>query len=110
MRAKVRLELRPEQTGEVTGNATHDPATEGRLWCPALLPNGTQGHWFFTTDGSSLICHDPTCPLHGQITYQCPLHRRFIGRVNATCTAANCGKETLTHEVVVCPAASTRSN
>jgi hypothetical protein len=76
------------------------PVAEGRLWCPALLPDGTQGHWFFVEQGSPLVCHDPTCPLHGQIAYQYPVHRSFIGRVNASCTAANCGKERVTHETL----------
>jgi hypothetical protein len=98
MYAKVTLELRPEQTGEVAGNATNAPAAEGRLWCPAVLPNGTRGHWFFVEDGSPFICHDLTCPSHGHVVYQCPLHRSFIGRIDASCPAANCEKERLSYE------------
>jgi hypothetical protein len=61
-------------------------AVVDRLWCPALLPDGTQGHWFFREAGSSLICRDPACPSHGQVVHQCPLHREFLGNISAPST------------------------
>jgi hypothetical protein len=90
----VALESPPERTEGFDGGPASDPVTEGRLWCPVVLPNGTQGHWFFVDEGSPFICIDPACPLHGQVVYQCPLHRGFLGRNQGACSAANCGKRT----------------
>jgi hypothetical protein len=82
----------PAQPAHVEVRNMNEVAAEGRLWCPAVLPTGTQGHWFYVEEGSSLICNDPACSFHGQVVHQCPLHRGCLGRINASYTAANCGK------------------
>lgn len=69
-----------------TSGSGSDPVVEGRLWCPATLPNGTHGHWYFAAESAPLVCHDPDCPSHGQVMYQCPLHRGFIGQIDASHT------------------------
>lgn len=75
----------------------------GRLWCPAMLPNGTQGHWFFVDHGSPLLCIDPTCSSHGRLVHQCPVHRGFLGRLNTSSEAAIRGKEISTRAGVTVP-------
>jgi hypothetical protein len=85
---KVKLKLAPEArpAREVNGRRVNDRVAVDRLWCPALLPDGTQGHWFFIEDAGSLFCRDPDCSSHGQIVHQCPLHRGCVGRTSATFT------------------------
>ncbi len=95
---KATLELTSEAAGQVDGNSANEAVVEGSLWCPAVLPNGTRGHWFFVDEGDSFVCTDSTCPYHGHVVQQCPLHRSFIERINASCTAANCGKERFRNE------------
>ncbi len=83
---KVTMEITAELTREIDGHRAIGLATVDRLWCPALLPDGTQGHWFLTEDGNSLICHDLACPCHGQVVHQCPLHRGLLGSTSAPST------------------------
>jgi hypothetical protein len=56
---------------------------ESRVWCTAVLPNGALGHWFPVAAAMPVLCHDPACALHGYVAYQCPLHRGFVGSIDA---------------------------
>ncbi len=52
------------------------PTTE--CWCSHSLPNGTKGHWFSVDQAGLFVCSDPSCPAHGHIVYQCPIHRDTV--------------------------------
>jgi hypothetical protein len=95
---EVTVELTREPVGHGDYAPANDPVVEGRLWCPATLPSGARGHWFFVDEGSPLICSDATCSFLGHVVYQCPLHRSFIGRTDPSCGAANCRTERFRQE------------
>ncbi len=76
---------RTHETADVrTGRDAIDLATVGRFWCPAVLPNGTRGHWFSAESGIVFLCHDPACSRQGQIAHQCPVHRGVLGSASAS--------------------------
>jgi hypothetical protein len=66
----------------------NDQTSRLQLWCQAILPNGTAGHWFSVDASDSLTCHDPTCRFRGQEMHQCPVHRGFLGGL--PCSTIEC--------------------
>ncbi len=78
-----------QRARDVAGHRLTSLAAPDRLWCAAVLPDGTQGHWFFATDGSLLVFRDPDWPSHGEIVHQCPVHRWCLGSIGVPSTTAN---------------------
>jgi hypothetical protein len=54
-----------------------EPPREHMLWCYALLPNGMQGHWFYSHGSPSFVCKDRSGFV--QVLHQCPVHRGVVG-------------------------------